>query len=77
VVGRLLIALASFAVEHWLEGPWAPQLGRTGLVAPRHGGSSQTRDRTHVLCIGRWILNHWITREVLRFLSDTNETHTA
>ena len=29
---------------------------RTGLVALRHVGSSRTRDRTHVPCIGRWIL---------------------
>ena len=29
--------------------------------------SSQTRDRTHVPCIGRWILNHWSTREVPLF----------
>ena len=26
--------------------------------------SSPTRDRTHVPCIGRQILNHWTTREV-------------
>jgi len=26
--------------------------------------SSLTRDRTGVLCISRWILNHWTTREV-------------
>ena len=26
--------------------------------------SSPTRDRTHVPCIGRWILNHWTTRGV-------------
>ena len=25
---------------------------------------SQTRDQTHVHCIGRQILNHWATREV-------------
>ena len=30
----------------------------TGSVALRHVGSSQTRDRTHVPCIGRWILTH-------------------
>ena len=35
----------------------------TGLVAPRHVGSSQTRARTHVPCIGRQILNHCATRE--------------
>ena len=26
-------------------------------------GSSWPRDRTHVSCIGRWILYHWITRK--------------
>ena len=36
-----------------------------GLVAPRHVGSSQTRAQTRVPCIGRWILNHCATREVL------------
>ena len=25
--------------------------------------SSWTRDRTHVSCIGRWVLNHWTTSE--------------
>ena len=47
---------------------WAQQLrhvgSRTcGLVAPRHVGSSQTRARTRVPCIGRQILNHCATRE--------------
>ena len=37
----------------------------TDLVAPRHVGSSQTRARTHVSCIGRQILNHCATREAL------------
>ena len=35
----------------------------TGLVALRHVGSSQTRARTRVPCIGRQILNHCATRE--------------
>ena len=26
--------------------------------------NSPTRDRTHLPCIGRWILNHWTVREV-------------
>ena len=34
------------------------------LVTPWHVGSSWTRDRTHVPCIGRWIINHCATREV-------------
>ncbi|KAJ8785351.1 hypothetical protein J1605_007298 [Eschrichtius robustus] len=36
-----------------------------GLVAPRHVGSSWTRARTRVPCIGRRILNHCTTREAL------------
>ena len=34
-----------------------------GLIAPRYGGLSQIRDRTHVSCTGRHILYHWATRE--------------
>ena len=41
----------------------AQQLWLTGLVAPRHVGSSQTRARTCVPCISRQILNHCATRE--------------
>ena len=42
-----------------------------GSVAPWHVGSSQTRDQTHAWqeikpCIGRRILIHCITREVLQ-----------
>ena len=35
----------------------------TGPVAPWHVGSSQTRARTRVPCIGRQTLNHCSTRE--------------
>ena len=45
-------------------GRWAQQLWHTGLVPPRHVGSSRTRDQTRVPCIGRRILNHCTTREV-------------
>ena len=41
----------------------AQQLSLMGPVAPRHVGSSQTRARTRVPCIGRQILNHCATRE--------------
>ena len=34
-------------------------------VAPRHVGSSQTSDRTHVPCITRSTLHHWTNREAL------------
>ena len=44
----------------------------TGPVAPRHMGSSQTRARTRVPCIGRQTLNHCATREApdLTFLKN-------
>ena len=41
----------------------AQQLWLTDLVAPRHVGSSQTRARTRVPCIGRQTPNHCATRE--------------
>ena len=49
----------------WLAGSRAQAqwFWRTGLVAPRHVGSSWTRARTRVPCIGRQILNHCATRE--------------
>ena len=43
----------------------AQQLWLTGLAAPRHVGSSQTRARTRVPCIGRQTPNHCTTREAL------------
>ena len=81
VVRGLLIAVSSLVVEHglqacglqqlWLTGSrvQAQQLWRTGLVAPRYVGSSRTRARTRVPCIGRQILNHCATREVPKISS--------
>ena len=45
----------------------AQQLWLTGLVTPWHVGSSQTRARTRVPCIGRQILNQCATREAQGF----------
>ena len=47
---------------------------RRGLVARQHVGSSRTRDRTRVPCIGRWILNHQATREIPVFIFLTKAT---
>ena len=49
----------------------AQYLWSTSLVVAQHVGSSWTRDRTHVLYIGRQILKHWTTREApgLEFLT--------
>ena len=38
-----------------------------GFIALRHVGTSQTRARTRVPCIGRQILNHYATREAPLF----------
>ena len=57
----------TWARQLWLAGSraQAQQLWHTGLVAPWHVGSSRTRARTRVPCIGTWILNHCATREAL------------
>ena len=51
-------ALGTRAQQLWLAGSRAQAqlLWCTGLVAPWHVGSSQTRDRTRVPCTGRRIL---------------------
>ena len=50
---------------HMAPAVLAQWLRCTGLIAPSHVGSFQTRSRTSVPCIARWTLNHWSTREVL------------
>ena len=40
---------------------------RASVGALQNVGSSWTRDRTHVPCTGRWILNHWTTKEAQMF----------
>ena len=62
-----LIVVASVIAEHGLSSTQAQQLRGTGLVATQHVESSCTRDRTHVLCIGTWLLNYCTTREVLKW----------
>ena len=62
VRGPLTVA-ASLVAEHRLHTRRLSNLWLAGLVAPRHVGSSQTRARTRVPCIGRQILNHCATRE--------------
>ena len=68
-VRRPLIIVASLVAD----GAQAPdaqaqQLWLTGPAAPRHVGSSQTRARPRVPCIGRQILNHCTTREAQKGL---------
>ena len=73
----LLIMVASFVMElglrragfgscdfRALESGLNSCAAVKSLHAPRHVGSSRTKDRTHVPCVGRWVLNHWTTKEV-------------
>ena len=81
VVRGLLIEVASLVAEHGLQARglqqlWhagsraqAQQLWHTGLVALQHVGSSRTRARTRVPCIGRQILNYCTTREAHNLVS--------
>ena len=67
VVLGLLIAVGPLVSE---QRPWArrlQQLWPRGLVPPWRVGSSQTRDRTCVSCMGRQALDPWTTREVMFF----------
>ena len=58
-----LTVVASLVVEHRLQTRRLSNCGSRAHVAPRHVGSSQTRARTRVPCIGRRILNHCATTE--------------
>ena len=58
---------AAVAVALGLWGT-AQSLWRRGLVAPRPVKSSWIRNWPHMPCFGRWILNHWTTREVPHWL---------
>ena len=46
-------------------GTWAQELWHTGLVALHYVESSQPRGQTYVLCVGRWVLYHWVIWEAL------------
>ena len=54
-VSGLLIAVTSLVVEHSLYD--------VSLVAPWNMEPSPGKDQTHIPCTGRWIPNHWTTRD--------------
>ena len=70
VLGLSIVA-AFLVAEHILYSAQASVGASSGLAAPQHGGSSQTRERTHVPSVGRRILNHCTTREVRSFILNT------
>ena len=57
-IAATLVACGAQAPDAQAQQPWL-----TGPAAPRHVGSSQTRARTRVPCIGRQTFNHCATRE--------------
>ena len=66
VQGLLFVVVCGFSLW-WFLLLWSTQaqwVWGTGSAAPWHVGSSWTRDRTHVLCIGRQNLKHRLTTEV-------------
>ena len=60
----LLFTVVSLFAEHRLQGSQASVVLARRLSSSTHVGSSWTRDRTCVPCIGRQILNYWTTKEV-------------
>ena len=63
--GARAVGSRASVVQHVAQRLWL--MGTAHGCAPHHVGSSPTRDRTRVPCIGSWILNHWTTRKVLDF----------
>ena len=59
----VIIAMASLVSESGLQSAGISGCGNR-LSCPTEGVESSSRDGTHVPCVGRWIFNHWTTREV-------------
>ena len=60
----LVAVLRLLLLQSMVSGAHAQEFWYTGLVAPHHMRSSQTRNQTHAPWIGRQILSHWTMREV-------------
>ena len=73
IFGSVFQYIGSFIVVYRLLSSfraWAPQMpGACGNL------SSLTRDQTCIPCIGRQILNHWTTREILIHCSLTGMSY--
>ena len=68
VVHGLLIAVSSLVEEHGLLGCMGSVVGAHGLSYPVVCGIFPDQGSNSGRWIGRWILNHWTTREVLLVL---------
>ena len=69
-----LTIVASLLVEHRLQTRRLSSCGSRAQLFRGMWESSQTRARTRVPCIGRWILNHCATREALFHIFMCNVT---
>ena len=65
-------AQASYCYSFSCCGARAQYLRHPGLVALWHVGFPQTRDQTHIPCIGRQILMRWTAREAQSILPFTS-----
>ena len=72
-VHRLLVVLASLVGRAQALGTQASYLQLMGLVALQEVESSRIRDETRVPYVGRWILTHRTTKEVLLVSSDSQK----
>jgi len=64
------VVVTSLVAEHGFMGTWTQQLWHMGLAALWHVESFWTRDQIRVPGVGRGILYHFTTREVLIWLFD-------
>ena len=64
-VRGLLTAAASLAAEHGLYGAQASAVAVSRLSCPSKHGIFPDQESNCVPGIGRWVPNHWATREVL------------
>ena len=69
VVHRFLIAVASLVAEYRLRACGFSVEHRLSYLATY--GIFRSRDQTRAPCIGKWIVNHWTTKEILEWYFDS------
>ena len=69
------VCLLAFGLHCLHHSAWTPHCGARASLTVAQGVAPQrvdpnlpTRGRPRVSCIGKQILNHWTTREVLRYI---------
>ena len=73
-IGEKMLLFSHLVMSHSFATPWTvacqaplcmgfPRQILVRVAVSFSRGSSQPRNRTHVSCIGRWVLYHWATWE--------------